>query len=158
MAGYHYHRNFYLWFLVSPDNTQLLSGHCYMSFILVSYFVTVHSYRKKNKKTKKKKKIFGFLVRKQKGVIFQRKRGRTTFEWNYGISTKKILIKKVFHLTHKVSIEETKEVLRKLGRLSLPLPSLVLWNCVIQNTPLRGHRNRVKNDAELAESDGNIMT
>ena len=47
MAGYHYHYNFYLRFLVSTDNTQLLLGHYYMSFILVSFFVTVHSYRKK---------------------------------------------------------------------------------------------------------------
>ena len=49
---------------------------------------------------------------------------------------KEILIKKVFHLRHKENIEETKEVLRKLGR---------------------GHRNRVKKDVELAESDGNTM-
>ena len=50
MAGYHYHYNFYLQFLVSPDNTQLLLEHCYTSFILVSFFVAVHSYRKKKYK------------------------------------------------------------------------------------------------------------
>ena len=38
--------------------------------------------------------------------------------WERG---KKIGTKKVFHLTHKENIEETKGVLRKLGRLSLPL-------------------------------------
>ena len=66
-----------------------------------------------------------------------------------------MLIKKVLHLTDKENIEETKEVLRKPGRLSLLLQ--ILWNCVIQNVRLRGHRGSVKNDAELAESDCNIM-
>ena len=72
--------------------------------------------------------------------------------WQRG---KKILIKKVFHLTHKENTEETKEVLRKLRTLSLPLK--ILWNCLIQNISLRGHRDSVKNDAEMAESDGNTI-
>ena len=58
MAGYHYHYNFYLRFLVSPNNTQLLSGHCYMSFILVSFFVTVHSYREKKQNKKQQNNLF----------------------------------------------------------------------------------------------------
>ena len=37
------------------------------------------------------------------------------------LTGKEILINKVFRLTHKENIEENKEVLRKLGRLSLPL-------------------------------------
>ena len=66
-----------------------------------------------------------------------------------------MLIKKVLHLTDQENIEETKEVLRKPGRLSLLLQ--ILWNCAIQNVRLRGHRGSVTNDAELAESDCNIM-
>ena len=61
-----------------------------------------------------------------------------------------MLIEKVLHLRDKENIAKTKEVLRKPGRLSLLLQ--ILWNCVIHNIPLRGHRGSVKNDAELAES------
>ena len=61
MAGYHYHYNFYLQFLVSSGNTQLLSEHCYTSFILVSFFVAVHSYRKKKVQvTKEQQKSDGY--------------------------------------------------------------------------------------------------
>ena len=56
----------------------------------------------------------------------------------------------MFYLTQRENIEETKEVLRKLVGLSLP-------NRLIQNSPLSGHRDSVKKDAELAERDGNIM-
>ena len=66
-----------------------------------------------------------------------------------------MLIKKVFHLTHEINIEETKVVLRKPGRLSFSL--YILWDCVIQNIPLKGHRDSVKNDAELAQHDYNII-
>ena len=66
-----------------------------------------------------------------------------------------MLIKKVFHLAHEINIEETKVVLRKPGRLSSSL--YILWDCVIQNIPLRGHRDSVRNDAELAEHGYNIM-
>ena len=61
----------------------------------------------------------------------------------------------MYHLTHKENIEETTELLIKLERLSLTLQ--ILWKCVVQNIPLRGHRDSAKNDAELAENDGNIM-
>ena len=46
-----------------------------MSFILVSYFVTVHSYRKKNKKTKKKKKDFWIFGEKTKRGNFSKEEG-----------------------------------------------------------------------------------
>ena len=39
----------------------------------------------------------------------------------FTLTGKEILIKKVFHLTHKENIEKNKEVRRKLARLSLPL-------------------------------------
>ena len=39
----------------------------------------------------------------------------------FALTGKEILIKKVFHLTYKENIEKSKEVLRKLARLSLPL-------------------------------------
>ena len=67
-----------------------------------------------------------------------------------------MLIKKVFHLTQEENIEKTKEVLRKPGRLSFSLS--LLWSNVIQIIAMRGHRDSVKNDAELTESDCNIMT
>ena len=67
-----------------------------------------------------------------------------------------MLIKKVFHLTQEENIEETKEVLRKPGRLSFSLS--LLWSNVIQIIAMRGHRDSAKNDAELTESDCNIMT
>ena len=34
---------------------------------------------------------------------------------------------------------------------------MYIYIFVIQNISLRGHRDRVKNDAELAEGDGNII-
>ena len=72
---------------------------------------------------------------------------------------KEILIKKVFDLTHKENIEKNKEALRKPVGLSFPL--WILWNCLLQNIPLRGHNDIAGNDAELAESDltnfGNLV-
>ena len=78
MAGYHYRYNFYLRLLVSPNNTQLLSGHCYMSFILVSFFVTVHSYREKKQNKKQQNNLFPneFVFKWATTVLF-----KLSFEW-----------------------------------------------------------------------------
>ena len=61
----------------------------------------------------------------------------------------------MFHLTHKETVEETEEALRKTREAITPIIHIV--NCVIKNIPQRGHRESVKNYAELAESDGNII-
>ena len=66
-----------------------------------------------------------------------------------------MLVKRVFHLTHQENFEETKEVFRKPGRLSLPL--WILINCVIQDTPYGGHRDSEINGVDLAEMYYNIM-
>ena len=60
-------------------------------------------------------RFLDFWWENKKGKIFK---GREDEPWNYG---KEILIKKVFHLTRKENIEETKKVLGKPRRLSLPL-------------------------------------
>ena len=68
---------------------------------------------------------------------------------------KEILIKKVFHLTHKENIEKAKEALKKQGE-GLILSLWILWNYV-----LSGHNDSAKNDAEFAENDvtnfGNLV-
>ena len=48
------------------------------------------------------------------------------------------------------SSKKIKEVLRKLGKLWLPV--YIQWNCVHQNITLRGHRDSVKIDLELEKS------
>ena len=58
--------------------------------------------------------IFGFLVGERKG-------GTNHPSIKLCYICKEILIKKVFHLTLKENLQKTKEVLRKLQRLSLPL-------------------------------------
>ena len=67
--------------------------------------------------------------------------------------SKEFLIEKAFNLTHQESIKKTKEVLRKVGKLSLPLQ--ILWNCVCQNIQLRGHNDSGKSDIGLGKVDLN---
>ena len=66
---------------------------------------------------------------------------------------KEFLIEKSFNLTHQENIKKTKEVLRKAGKLSLPLQ--ILWNCVCQNIQLRGHSDSGKSNIELGKVDLN---
>ena len=50
-------------------------------------------------------------------------------------------------------------MLIKPGKLSLPMQ--ILWNRVLQNIPLRGHKDSPKNDPEVGKSDltnsGNLV-
>ena len=62
-------------------------------------------------------KISGFLVGEHKrGGNFKR-RGVNQPSMKLLYRSKKVLIKKVFHLIHKDNINKIKEVLRKLGKL-----------------------------------------
>ena len=51
----------------------------------------------------------------EEGAILNK--GGSDLGWN---RCEEVLIKKVFHLTHKENIKKTKEVLRKPGKLWLP--------------------------------------
>ena len=70
--------------------------------------------------TGRESKIFGFLVRKKRGK-FSKEEGTNHPQIKLWYRGKEMLIKKVFHLTHKENIGETMEVLRKPGRPLLPL-------------------------------------
>ena len=61
-----------------------------------------------------------FFLNWQRKQNFQKKGRRTTLKWNMERG-KEMLIKEMFQLIYKENIEETKEVLRNSGRLSLPL-------------------------------------
>ena len=92
-------------------------------------------------------KMFRFFGERRKSGKFSKEVGTNhpwMKQWQRG---KEILIKKVFHLTHTENIEKTKEVLRKLGR----------QNSRDSKYSIERLQGQCKNDAELTESDVNIL-
>ena len=67
-------------------------------------------------------KIFGFFVKENKRGGFSKEGEGVNHPWMKLLCRgKKVVIKKVFHLTHEENIKETKEITRKPVKLSLPL-------------------------------------